>query len=73
MNGLLQLAKNLRLAGEIKLTLGAHASAAQDLAAALMLESPVKYLIIGVDHKGSRIGQADVLWSLSYHTYADVC
>ena len=59
------LSKALRLAGEVKLALGAHSSAADDLAAALLLESPVKYPVVAFVYAGSRVGQADVLWSMS--------
>jgi len=59
-----QLGKVLRLSGEIKLTMAAHESAAQDLAAALVLESPIKFPVLSLVYTGSRIGQVKILISL---------
>jgi len=60
-----QLAQAFRVAGEVKLTLGAHVSAAEDLQRALVLSQPIKFAAIGYTSPGSRVGQADVLWSMS--------
>jgi len=59
------LGQALRLTGEIKLQMGANISAREDLERAFMLQKRVKKEIIAFRYGGSRLGQADVLWSLA--------
>lgn len=57
------LGQALRLTAEIKLEMGAIKSAKHDLEMSFKLQKRIKESVIAVYYIGSRLGQADVLWS----------
>lgn len=68
MRGPTALGQALRLTAEIKLQMGAVKSAKLDLEMSFKLQKRIKEGVIAVHYTGSRLGQADVLW-----TWAEAC
>lgn len=65
------LGQALRLTGEIKLQMGANKSAKEDLKLSFELQKRIRKEAICVHLPGSRLGQADVLWSLADCHFTD--
>lgn len=65
VRGPMALGQALRVTGEIKLQMGAVESARKDLADSFKLQKRIKEPMLSFYFTGSRLGQADVLWSLA--------